>query len=80
MLQAAKKVPISQPLVIRFPCKIARGVAGLAAAEQPATQIAQGSPHPVVTKLLEHDEFWRIVPTYQDISKKDFLSYRWSVS
>lgn len=84
MLHAVEKAALRQPLGIRFPYRTARGMAGLATAEQPApTQAPQALPvePPVMaTKVVERDEFWRVVPTYQDIAKKDFLSYRWSVS
>ncbi|KAK3936076.1 hypothetical protein QBC46DRAFT_37672 [Diplogelasinospora grovesii] len=36
--------------------------------------------HPVATAIArDRDEFWRKVPIWQDVSAKDFLSYRWSV-
>lgn len=79
MWQAAKNAAARQPPRIRFPYQIARGVASIAAVEQPPTHLAQDYPPPVTTKSLERDEFWREVPTFQDVSKKDFLSYRWSV-
>ena len=28
----------------------------------------------------DRDEFWRKVPVWADVTAKDFLSYRWSVS
>ena len=28
----------------------------------------------------DRDEFWRKVPIWADVTAKDFLSYRWSVS
>ncbi|KAK0672906.1 hypothetical protein QBC41DRAFT_7820 [Cercophora samala] len=36
---------------------------------------------PVATALPQHrDEFWREVPVWENVSAKDFLSYRWSVA
>lgn len=28
----------------------------------------------------DRDEFWRKIPVWADVTAKDFLSYRWSVS
>jgi lysine 2,3-aminomutase len=35
---------------------------------------------PVATAMSNHDEFWRKVPLWENVSAADFLSYRWSVS
>lgn len=36
--------------------------------------------HPVSTAISWGEEFWRKVPVYSNVSSKEFLSYRWSVS
>jgi hypothetical protein len=36
--------------------------------------------NPVSAALMWGDEFWRNVPVYGNVSKEQFLSYRWQVS
>lgn len=36
--------------------------------------------YPVSTAVSWGEEFWRKVPVYSNVSSKEFLSYRWSVS
>lgn len=36
--------------------------------------------HPVSAAVSWGEEFWRKVPAYSNVSSKEFLSYRWSVS
>ncbi|KAK4240655.1 hypothetical protein C8A03DRAFT_31253 [Achaetomium macrosporum] len=41
---------------------------------------AASTVRPVVSALHhDRDEFWRRVPVWEDVSAKDFLSYRWNV-
>lgn len=39
-------------------------------------------PVPPAATAIEHthDEFWRKVPLWEDVSVREFISYRWSVS
>lgn len=61
---------------------MAHGAAAFAEVEVdlPHTNSEQNPPYPVATKNPAREEFWRKVPTYRDVTTKDFLSYRWSVS
>jgi lysine 2,3-aminomutase len=46
----------------------------------PRAEAAAPPVRPVVTALPHHEEFWRKVPLWRDVSTKEFLSSRWSVS
>lgn len=52
--------------------------------EHPAKEVLKNASlnphHPVSTAVSWGEEFWRNVPVYRDVSSKEFLSYRWSVS
>lgn len=58
-----------------------RSMAGLAVEDHSSIHPVQEVPHhPVTIKGSAREEFWRVVPTFQNVTAKDFLSYRWSVS
>jgi lysine 2,3-aminomutase len=46
----------------------------------PRAEAAAPLVRPVATTLPHHEEFWRKVPLWRDVSTKEFLSSRWSVS
>lgn len=52
--------------------------------ERPAHEVPKdesfNTHHPVATAVSWGEEFWRKVPVYSNVSSKEFLSYRWSVS
>lgn len=52
--------------------------------EHPAHEVPKNESfnthHPVSTAVSWGEEFWREVPVYSNVSSKEFLSYRWSVS
>jgi lysine 2,3-aminomutase len=46
----------------------------------PTAEEATPPVRPVVAAVPHHEEFWRKVPLWRDVSTKEFLSSRWSVS
>lgn len=58
----------------------ASGAGGTHQAHEHLQGASSKAHHPVSTSLLWGDEFWRNTPAYSNVSKEQFLSYRWSVS
>ena len=56
----------------------------VAPANHPAQSVADSATTSASAADLppvgQHDEFWRKVPVWEDVSASEFLSYRWGVS